>query len=171
LHKYSGSDIVHKVVDSIMEFSGSNKESWAFMTRLQEQLNQICTRYRIEIMYAFGSRSGQVQNFLNARGEIDKESPSDADIGVKISGAFPLSIRDKVNLTSELEQFLGVGRVDLVVLSEADPFLAANVVRGERISCGDDYLADEYELYVLRRAGDLAPMERERLSLIFKEAS
>ena len=37
--------------------------------------------------------------------------------------------------------------------------------------CRDDYLDDEYELYILRRAGDLAPMERERLSLIFKEAS
>ena len=64
-----------------------------------------CTRYRIEFMCAFGSRSGQVQNFLNARGEIDKESPSDADIGVKIPGALPLSIRDKVNLASELERF------------------------------------------------------------------
>ena len=75
------------------------------MTRLQEQLDQLCTRYHIEIMFAFGSRSGQVQNFLNARGEIDKESPSDADIGVKIPGALPLSIRDKVNMTSELERF------------------------------------------------------------------
>jgi len=122
-------------------------------------------------MYAFGSRSRQVENFLNARGETDKRSPSDADIGVKIPGAFTLSIRDKVNLASELEQFLGVGRVDLVVLSEADPFLAPNVIRGVRIYCRDEYLADEYELYALRRAGDLAPMERERLSLIFKEAS
>ena len=153
-----------------MEFSASNKESWPLMTQLQQQLDELCTRYRIEIMYAFGSRSRQVENFLNARGEIDKESPSDADIGVKIPGALPLSIRDKVNMTSELEQFLGVGRVDLVVLSEADPFLAANVIRGERIYCRDDYLADEYELYALRRAGDLAPLERERLSLIFKEA-
>jgi len=67
----------------------------------------------------------------------------------------------------EIEDLLGVGRVDLVILSEADPFLSANIVRGERIFCRDPYAADEYELYILRRAGDLAPLEKERLSLIF----
>ena len=29
----------------------------------------------------------------------------------------------------------------------------------------DEYEADEYELYILRRAGDLAPLEKERISL------
>ena len=51
-------------------------------------------------------------------------------------------------------------------LSEADPFLAANIIRGERIFSKDTYLADEYDLYILRRAGDLIPLERERINLI-----
>ena len=54
-----------------------------------------------------------------------------------------------------------------MLLSEADPFLSANIVRGERLFCRDPYAADEYELYILRRAGDLAPLEKERLGLIF----
>jgi hypothetical protein len=33
----------------------------------------------------------------------------------------------------------------------------------------DPYQADEYDLYVLRRAGDLAQLERERMSLILHE--
>jgi hypothetical protein len=45
--------------------------------------------------------------------------------------------------------------------------LSTNIVRGERIFCRDPYAADEYELYILRRAGDLAPFEKDRLSLIF----
>jgi hypothetical protein len=53
-----------------------------------------------------------------------------------------------------------------VFLREADPFLAANTVRGERLYARDAYAADEYDLYVLRRAGDLAPLERERMALI-----
>ncbi len=68
-----------------------------------------------------------------------------------------------------LEDAFEVPRVDLVMLAEADPFLAANVVRGERLYARDTYLADEYDLYVLRRAGDLAPLERERIALILGE--
>ena len=75
-----------------------------------------------------------------------------------------------VKLAIELEELPGVERVDLVMLSEADPFLSANVIRGERIFCKDPYLADEYELYILRRAGDLTPFERQRLSMILNEA-
>ena len=47
-------------------------------------------------------------------------------------------------------------------------FLAADVIRGERIYCEDEIRADEYELYVLRGTGDLAPLERERLSFVLK---
>jgi len=57
----------------------------------------------------------------------------------------------------------------LVNLPEADPFLAANIIRGERLFSKDTYLADEYDLYILRRAGDLIPLERERIALIMGE--
>jgi hypothetical protein len=65
-----------------------------------------------------------------------------------------------------LENLMGVDRADLILLSEADPFLAVNIIRGERLFCADRYEADEYELYVLRRAGDLAPFERLRIERI-----
>jgi hypothetical protein len=73
---------------------------------------------------------------------------------------------EKVRLALDLEDFLGCSRVDLVVLDEADPFLAAEIIRGERLYAQDTYIADEYDLYVLRRAGDLIPLERERIALI-----
>jgi predicted nucleotidyltransferase len=141
------------------------------MTSLQEKLRELADRYRIDLVYSFGSRTHEVKDFLNGLGELDKSGTSDADIGVKLSpGAAAMSIREKVKLAIELEELLGAGRVDLVILSEADPFLSANVVRGERVFCIDSHLADEYELYILRRAGDLAPLERERLSMIFTKA-
>lgn len=74
--------------------------------------------------------------------------------------------KEKVRLTIDLEDLLRVKKVDLVVLPEADPFLAANVIRGERIYCEDEHAADEYGLYILRRAGDLIPLEEERIRLI-----
>jgi hypothetical protein len=64
---------------------------------------------------------------------------------------------------AELEDLLGVGRVDLVSLPEAPPFLAVEIVNGELLYEVDPDRAAEYELYVLRRAGDLAPFEHERV--------
>jgi hypothetical protein len=64
------------------------------------------------------------------------------------------------------EDLFDVGKVDLVLLSEADPFLAVNIIRGERLYCVEEDGADEYDLYVLRRAGDLAHFERERIERV-----
>jgi len=91
---------------------------------------------------------------------------SDVDIAIKLPGDRTLSVRQKAELAVGLENLLGVDRVDLAVLPEADPFLAVNIIRGERLFCRDDYAADEYELYVLRRAGDLERFERLRIEQI-----
>ena len=142
------------------------------MALLEQQLHEICDHHRIDLVYAFGSRACEVREFLCGLGQIDKGNSSDVDMGVKTSPKLrAMSVREKVEMATEVEDLLGVGRVDLVILSEADPFLSANIVRGERIFYRDPYAADEYELYILRRAGDLAPLEKERLSLIFANAS
>lgn len=57
-------------------------------------------------------------------------------------------------------------RVDLALLDETDPFLALNIIRGARLYAKDNDAADNYELYIMRRAGDLAPFERQRMKMI-----
>lgn len=140
---------------------------------IQDQLKEIGNRHRVEIFYAFGSRCQEALTCLIkgvSKGvSMDKKSLSDLDIGAKICQNVHLSVRDKAELMVELEDLFQVKRLDLVILNEADPFLAANIIRGERLFCKDEDRADEYELYVLRRAGDLTPLERERLSLIMEE--
>jgi len=79
-----------------------------------------------------------------------------------------LSVREKAEWAVALENLMGVDRVDLVLLPQADPFLAVNIIRGERVFCRDEYEADTYELYVMRRAGDLAPFERMRIERIME---
>ena len=65
----------------------------------------------------------------------------------------------------------GVARVDLVVLPEAGAFLALAVVSGELLYCDNSTEQAEYELYVLRRAGDLLPFERARRELILSQGA
>ena len=142
-----------------------------FMKSSRHRLNQICQQYGIHILYAFGSQSKKIRELVEGQRSISRLSSSDVDIGVKAKSGERLSVAAKVNLALALEDLLGCERVDLVSLSEADPFLAAEVIRGERLFARDEYEADEYELFILRRAGDLAPLERERMALILGEST
>lgn len=131
-------------------------------------LEQICDKFGIAILYSFGSRSREVYEWLaGIRAEL-APGPSDVDIGVYLPFDAPWSVNQTVLLMVELEDLIGVNRVDLVLLASADPFVAAEVIRGERLYARDANEADEYDLYVLRRAGDLAPLEHERMALIFR---
>ena len=93
------------------------------------------------------------------------------DIAAKFLSGAEVTVEQRVEVAIALEDLLGVDRVDLVDLDQADAFLAANAIRGSRLYAQDEYLADEYDLYVLRRAGDLAPLERQRLALILERDS
>jgi len=136
------------------------------MTEQAQALARLCSEFAIDSLYVFGSRAREAKSWRDGLQPALTAGPADVDIGVKPAPGMPLSAFEKARLVLALEDLLGVNRVDLVVLPEADPFLAANVVRGERLYAQDDYRADEYELYVLRRAGDLAPLERERMALV-----
>ena len=129
-------------------------------------IRNLCEKYRIAIIYAFGSRAEEIRIAVAGEGKISNNCASDIDIGVKLLAPETMNIRQKVELAIELEAIFGIDKVDLVMLTEADPFLAVNIIRGERIYCVDATLADEYDLYVLRRAGDLAPFERRRIESI-----
>ena len=114
------------------------------MNQTRKRFIDLCKQYGIEIGYCFGSNAGAIKELVE-EGRQQKRpllKGSDVDIGIKPSKYFDLD--SKVLLSDTLENLLSVQHVDLVVLPEAD----------------------EYELYILRRAGDLAPLERERMSLI-----
>ncbi|MFN3492620.1 MAG: nucleotidyltransferase domain-containing protein [Anaerolineales bacterium] len=137
------------------------------MSKRFKEIEQICKKYQVKAMYVFGSRGTELFRVIHDDTISLSSSQSDLDIGVLTHSSF--SIDDKVNLTLEFENLFSNAQVDLFVLQDIDAFLAANIIRGERVYAQDEYLADEYELFVLRRAGDLAELERERLAMILQE--
>ena len=134
----------------------------------KEALHAIAARYRLATLYVFGSRAGEVAQQLAGQTAVAVHPESDVDIAVQPMSGVRLAARDRVELAAELEDLLGVGRVDLVMLDEADPFLALDVIRGELLYCADKDAQAEEELHVLRRAGDLAPYARERWKQILE---
>jgi uncharacterized protein len=138
-------------------------------TAMERTLEDLARRYGVADLYAFGSRAKEIAGRVRGE-EVPSEYPqSDVDIGVRPLPAMHLTARERVCLTIDLEDMFAAKRVDLVVISEAPPFLALDIIRGELLYCSDADDQAEYELYVLRRAGDLAPLARERISLVFGE--
>jgi predicted nucleotidyltransferase len=109
---------------------------------------------RILAVYLFGSR-----------GRREETEQSDVDVGVLFRQQE--SLREVLLLEDALERRLGLP-VDLVDAGKASAFLALDILRGERVFCAEPDRCDEFELYVMRRAGDLAPFERERRRLLLQ---
>ena len=139
------------------------------MNKQRAALDQICRKFEVSLLYSFGSRAAEVREWVEGQRDGLPVGPSDTDIGVHPLAGKKWSVREKVEFAGVLEELLAASRVDLVCLSEADPFVAAEIIRGERLFAADRHAADEYELYILRRAGDLAPLERERMALVLGE--
>ena len=86
----------------------------------REKLVRLCKKYKIDILYAFGSQAKEIYQFMDGTGAISLPGSSDADIGILVKT--PLSVDDKVSLIIDLEDLFQVGCVDLVSLAESDPF-------------------------------------------------
>ncbi len=105
------------------------------MSDLGNALRALAAQYNLVGVYVFGSRAQEIA--ARVRGEaadaaVGVRRDSDVDIGALPARGHALTARDRVRLMIALEDALDAKRVDLVILPEADPFLAANVVRGER---------------------------------------
>jgi predicted nucleotidyltransferase len=133
-------------------------------------LTALAERFGLDAIYLFGSRASEVAAFARGQADLNTDAASDVDVAVLPRRNRQLSARDKVRLAAALEDLWDVGRVDLVVLPEANPFLTVDAVAGECMYARDPDALAEYELYVLRRAGDLAPFERARRRQLLEQA-
>ncbi len=130
------------------------------------ELLVLCRSYGLDAVYAFGSRGKELAAVLRGEGSLDPANTADFDLGVLPQVGRVGDVEDRVHLTGALEELLNVPRVDLVVLPQAGPYLALDVISGELLCCTDPIREAEYQLFVLRRAGDLAFFERERRRMV-----
>ena len=141
----------------------------ASKTALRASLDGLCARFGVADLYVFGSRASETA--ARVRGSLDATPDvgtvgSDVDLAVRPLPGRSFGVDAVVDMAGALEQVLGVGRVDLVLLPSASPFLALDIVRGELLYCADADDQAEFELYVLRRAGDLAAFQRARHEMV-----
>ena len=138
---------------------------------LSRKIHRICRKYGVADLYVFGSRAAEIAALARNEPAGETRSESDVDIGILPEQSDPWPPEKTADLAAELEDLLDAPRVDLVFLPRADPFLALDIIRGELLSTSDADRQAEYELFVLRRAGDLLPFQRERVRMILEEGA
>lgn len=109
-------------------------------------------RPEIRALWLFGSRA-----------DGTARAASDVDVGVLWEPRQPLEAT--LLLEEALSRATGLP-VDVVDAARAGAFLALEIIRGERAFGRDEVASDLFELYVLRRAGDLLPFERDRQAML-----
>jgi predicted nucleotidyltransferase len=139
--------------------------------KMKERIAAICRSSGISDLYVFGSRADEIAGlFRDGVGQLS-EAGSDVDIGVLPEKREPWSPERRVNVSMALEDLFEADRVDLVILPEADPYLALDVIRGELLYTNDPDRQARYELFVLRRAADLLPFKKQRTRMILEEGA
>ena len=132
------------------------------------KLSEIARKHSLADIYAFGSRAREIVAMMKKGKILKHASSSDVDIGIRPKQSSRLSPRDLANVALELEDLFGVNRVDLVLLPGAEPFLALDIIKGELLYTANPLDQAHFELFVLRRAGDLLPFKKERIDMIFR---
>jgi predicted nucleotidyltransferase len=127
---------------------------------LRHSLETLADEYGLLALYVFGSRAEEIAGRVAGSPVATSHPESDVDIGVQPLRNRRLTAEDRVHIVQRLETLLGADRVDVVILPEANAFLAADVVRGELLLATDLDAEAELQLYHLRRAADLAPLLR-----------
>jgi predicted nucleotidyltransferase len=141
------------------------------MKDISKKLVDFCRQYGIRDLYVFGSRAEEVLAMVRNFPGGYASTESGVDIGI-FPDAETLWSPDKiVSLAIDLEDLFQASRVDIVFMPEADAFLCADIVAGELLYTADPNEQARYELFVLRRAGDLLPFKKVRTHMILEEGA
>lgn len=133
---------------------------------LASSFADLCRSSGLIAVFAFGSRGDEIQKRLSGIDPMVENPASDLDLGVLAARDDDFDVTRIVDLACAIEDLFGVPRADVVDLRKAPPYLALDAIRGDRIFCADEVETSIFELFVLRRAGDLAHHERERRRIL-----
>jgi len=133
---------------------------------LYAKLQQLFASYRLSIVYVFGSQAEQLHSFLLGKKSTLNIAGSDLDFAVLSQNGSQFSLRKLIELTCDIEDLLGVFRVDVVDLHQAPPAIAAQAVMGRVLWADDPDFESEFQLLVLRKYSDALPLYKERFELI-----
>lgn len=120
-------------------------------------LDAACRAHDVLVLYLFGSRADDGMKRLEGL----PVAPQGSDLDVGVAFAAPdVDHRRLAALQVALEDVFEPLRVDMVPLQRVDALFQFAAISGHRVFEADSTRVAEYELLVMRRAAELAPIQR-----------
>jgi len=129
-----------------------------------KEIRNIAEKYGIDVIYLFGSQSGNGARFLQGD-SINVENLSDLDVAVSLHSIPSNPMKIYGILFKELSEVFEPFNIDLVFMHEVDTLFQYEIIKDIRIFEKDASLADEREEMIMKKAEDLAFKKR----LMYKE--
>lgn len=131
------------------------------MMTAARDLDNLCRRHRLGLVYLFGSRQESGARLLAGERVALDDSLSDLDVGVVTLDPLPAPRRRRdlyAELYNELAGVFEPLPVDLVLLEENHSVFQVEALKGICVYQVNEEFRDDYELRILRRAADFRPM-------------
>jgi predicted nucleotidyltransferase len=128
---------------------------------LQEELKSIFIRHGVLLAYLFGSQ---------AEGRVTPQSDIDLAVLLPRSLSVEQRFRTQLALIGDCLQLFHRNDVDVVILNEANPVLAYEVIRNGKILYEDPETmpAVDFAVYTLSRYADTAPFRELQNQYLFE---
>lgn len=119
-----------------------------------KSIKDLAEQFGCNLIYLFGSQVDKGRRYLE--GEYIVPDPHcDLDIAVTFKTP-PLEVsRTYASLYKEFSEIFEPFEIDIVFLNEVDALFQYEIIKGVRIYEEDEFMADEFEEGVIKRAGDI----------------
>ncbi|AAM23736.1 putative nucleotidyltransferase [Caldanaerobacter subterraneus subsp. tengcongensis MB4] len=131
------------------------------MFAVSQKLLEICEKYKIGLVYLFGSQKENALKLLQGEKVVIDDPLADIDVGVvfledieKIEKRYLLY----ADIYNELEDLFKPYKLDLVFLQENHSIFQLEALKGICVYSYSEEFKDSYEMQILRRAADFKYM-------------
>lgn len=125
-----------------------------------KNLIQIMVKYKVGLCYLFGSQRDIGIDFVNGK-EITITKSSDLDIGILFNSYPENSMEIYGSLYLDLSFVFEPFEIDLIFLNKANTFLQYEAIKGYLLYCTNEFIREEFEEMILKKASDLSYKRKE----------
>ncbi len=125
-----------------------------FILSMKNNIQEIAERYRINLIYLFGSQSDKGRRYLEGE-VVELDSFADLDIAIVFEKPPVDAMKSYGNLFKEFSKIFDPFNIDLVFMHELNALFQYEIIKGIRIYEKDEFYADEFEEGIMKRAEDL----------------
>ena len=125
------------------------------MEEIKKELNKVAERFECSLIYLFGSQAELGRRYFEGE-KVQLDPFSDLDVVVAFTHPPKKSFEVYGQLFREFSEIFEPFRVDLVFMHEVHTLIQYEIIKGVRIFAQDEFIADEIEERIMKRAEDLS---------------